>query len=71
VGGMRIGRRTCPSATLSSRNPIWPDLGSNPGRRVRKPATNGLSCDTEDLFSYSGWRSYIIIVPETSVPGNT
>jgi hypothetical protein len=37
VGGMRIGRgnrstqKTCPSATLSTTNPTWPDLGSNPG----------------------------------------
>jgi hypothetical protein len=32
-----------PSATLSTTNPTWPDLGSNPGRRGGKPATNSLS----------------------------
>jgi hypothetical protein len=32
-----------PSATLSTTNPIWPDPGSNPGRRGGKPATNRLS----------------------------
>jgi hypothetical protein len=29
---------------LSTTNPIWPDPGSNPGRRGGKPATNRLSC---------------------------
>jgi hypothetical protein len=49
-GRMKIGRgnrkyseKTCPSATLSTTNPIWPDAGSNPGRRGGKPATNRLS----------------------------
>jgi hypothetical protein len=52
VGGMRIGRKpkysekTCPSATLSTTNPTWPDLGSNPGRRGGKQATNSLSYGT-------------------------
>jgi UDP:flavonoid glycosyltransferase YjiC (YdhE family) len=35
--------KTCPSAILSTTNPIWPDPGSNPGRRGGKPATNRLS----------------------------
>jgi hypothetical protein len=35
--------KTCPSATLSTANPTWPDPGSNPGRRGGKPATNRLS----------------------------
>jgi hypothetical protein len=26
-------RETCPSATLSTTNPTWTDLGSNPGLR--------------------------------------
>jgi hypothetical protein len=30
--------KTCPSTTLSTTNPTWPDLGSNPGRRGGKPA---------------------------------
>jgi hypothetical protein len=35
--------KTCPSATLSTTNPTWPDSGSNSGRRGGKPATNRLS----------------------------
>jgi hypothetical protein len=29
----KYSEKTCPSATLSTTNPTWPDLGSNPGRR--------------------------------------
>jgi hypothetical protein len=36
----------CPSPTLSTTNTTWPDLGSNPGRRVGKSATNRLSYGT-------------------------
>jgi hypothetical protein len=39
----RLAGETCPSATLSATNPIWPDPGSNPGCRGGKPATNRLS----------------------------
>jgi hypothetical protein len=38
--------QTYPSATLSTINPTWPDLGSKPGRRGGKPATNRLSYGT-------------------------
>jgi hypothetical protein len=34
--------KTCPGTTLSTTNPTRPDLGSNPGRRGGKPATNRL-----------------------------
>jgi hypothetical protein len=37
---------TCPGATLSTTNPTWPDLGSNPVHRGGKPATNRLSYGT-------------------------
>jgi hypothetical protein len=49
VGGIRIGRgnrstqRNLPSATLLTTNPTWTDLGSNPGRRGGKSATNPLN----------------------------
>jgi hypothetical protein len=49
-GGMKIwqgkskySEKTCPSATLSTTKPTWPDPGSNPGRRGEKLATNRLS----------------------------
>jgi hypothetical protein len=42
-GKLKYSEKTCPSATLSITNPTWPDPGSNPGRRVGKPATNRLS----------------------------
>jgi hypothetical protein len=36
------GRKTCPSATLSTTNPTWTD----PGLRGERPATNRLSHGT-------------------------
>jgi hypothetical protein len=53
IGGMMTRRgkpkyseKTCPSATLSTTNPTWPDVGSNRGHRGGKPATNRLSYGT-------------------------
>jgi hypothetical protein len=42
-GKPKYSEKTCPSATLSTTNPAWPDPGCNPGRRGVKPATNRLS----------------------------
>jgi hypothetical protein len=42
-GKPKYSEQTCPSATLSTTNPTWPDPGSNPGRRDGKPATTRLS----------------------------
>jgi hypothetical protein len=42
-GEPKYSEKTCPGATLSTKNPTWPDPGSNPGRRGGKPATNRLS----------------------------
>jgi hypothetical protein len=42
-GKSKYSEKTCPSATLSTTNPTWPDPGSTPGRRCGKPATNHLS----------------------------
>jgi hypothetical protein len=42
-GKPKYSEKTCPSATLSTTNPTWPDPGSNPGRRGGKAATNRLS----------------------------
>jgi hypothetical protein len=38
----RTGRKTCPSATLSTTNPTWIEPGANPGLRVERSATNDL-----------------------------
>jgi hypothetical protein len=46
AGGIEVLERTCPIATLSTTDPTWPDLGSNPGHRGGKPVTNRLSYDT-------------------------
>jgi hypothetical protein len=45
-GKPKYSEKTRPSATLSTTNPTWPDVGSNPGRRGGKPATNRLSYGT-------------------------
>jgi hypothetical protein len=41
-----LGENLPHSTTLSTTNPTWPDLGSNPARRGGKPATNRLSYGT-------------------------
>jgi hypothetical protein len=45
-GKPNYSEKTCPSATWSTTNPTWPELGSNPGRRGGKSATNRLSYGT-------------------------
>jgi hypothetical protein len=45
-GKPKYSEKTCHSATLSTTNPTLPDLGSNPGSRVGKPATNRLGYGT-------------------------
>jgi hypothetical protein len=59
VRGMRIGKgkpkyskKTCPSATLSTTNLTWHDLGSNKGRRGGKPANNCLRYGTACQLLY-------------------
>jgi hypothetical protein len=39
-GKPKYSEKTCPSATLSTTNPTWPNPGSNPGRRGGKSETN-------------------------------
>jgi hypothetical protein len=45
-----LGEKTCPSATLSTTNPTWIDLGANPVFRDVKPATNRLSHGTAFIY---------------------
>jgi hypothetical protein len=42
----KYSEKICPSATLPTINPTWPDLDSNSGRRGWKPATNRMSYGT-------------------------
>jgi hypothetical protein len=44
--------KTSPRATLSTTNPIWPDPGSNPGRRGEKPETRRLSYGAAQKHTY-------------------
>jgi hypothetical protein len=37
-GKPKYSEKTCPNITLSTTNPTWPDLESNPGRRCGKTA---------------------------------
>jgi hypothetical protein len=46
------GRKTCPSATLSTTNPTWTDPGCNPGLRGDRRATNRLRHDTARRCGY-------------------
>jgi hypothetical protein len=41
-----LWKKTCPSVTLSTTNPTWSDMSSNPDSRCGKPATNRLSHGT-------------------------
>jgi len=44
------GRKICPSAILSTTNPILNGLGLKPGLRGKSPATNRLSHGTAEGF---------------------
>jgi hypothetical protein len=50
-GNRTTRRKTCPSATLSTSNPTSTALGTKPGLRDEKPATNRLSYGTANLTS--------------------
>jgi hypothetical protein len=52
-------RKTCPSAILSTTNPTWTDLGSNPGLRGERPATNHLSHGTARFYGDT-WELFLI-----------
>ena len=38
-----VRRKTWPSVTLSTTNPEWSGMGSNPGLRIERLTTNDLS----------------------------
>jgi hypothetical protein len=45
-----IRRKTCPSVTLFTTNPIWTALGPNSGLRGEKPVSNRLCVRSEGTF---------------------
>jgi hypothetical protein len=49
AGETEVLGENLPSATLSTTNPTWTDLGANPGPRGERPATNRLSHGTAAL----------------------
>jgi hypothetical protein len=51
AGETEVLAENLPSANFSTINPTWPDLGSIPGRRGGKPATNRLSYGTAYLYN--------------------
>jgi hypothetical protein len=67
-GKPNYSQKTCSSATLPTTNPTWPDLGSNPGLRVGKAATNRLSYGTAirmvaKKFWTCAWRYKKLVRP--------
>jgi hypothetical protein len=50
LGKPKYSEKTCSSSTLSTTNPTWLDLGSNPGCRGVKPAINCLRYGTALLW---------------------
>jgi hypothetical protein len=59
-GKQKYSDKTYPSATLSSTNPTWPDLATNPGRRGGKPATNRLSYGTALFLHLNRTRVWLM-----------
>jgi hypothetical protein len=52
-GKPKYSEKICPSATLPTTNPTWPDTGLNPGSHGGKPATNHLSYGAAPILSLS------------------
>jgi hypothetical protein len=52
LGKLKYSEKPYPSATLSTTNPTWPDLGSNPAHHGGKLATNCLSYGTADIHCH-------------------
>jgi hypothetical protein len=49
AGETEVSEKICTSATFSTTNPTWRDLGPNPDHRIGKPATNRISYATATL----------------------
>jgi hypothetical protein len=51
-GKLKYSEKTCPIATLFTKNPTWRDPSSNPGRWGGQPASNRLSYSTDTEGSW-------------------
>jgi hypothetical protein len=58
-GKPKYSEKTCSNATLSTTNPTWLDLWSNPGRRGGKAATNRLSYGTAFYLSKYTYQIFL------------
>jgi hypothetical protein len=74
TGGMKLTgenrstrRKSCPSITLSTTNLTWNDLGSSPGLRGERPATNRLSHSTAPRTTYTGHEPRYIPSEEKAI----
>jgi hypothetical protein len=69
-GKPKYSGKNYPSVTLSTTNPTWTDLGSNPRLRGERPATNHLRHDTAFLALYEeifAFHSTLNIIATDSV----
>jgi hypothetical protein len=60
AGKTEVLGENLPSVTLSTTNPTRPDLGSNPGRRCGKPATNSQSYGTALFLRLNRTREWLM-----------
>jgi hypothetical protein len=61
----RSQRKTCHSATLSTTNPTWTDLGANPGLCGKRQATNCLSHDTAYIYHNADHVQFLTLLRTT------
>jgi hypothetical protein len=53
AGETEVLGENLPQRHFVTTNPTWPDLGSNPGRRDGKPATNRLSYGAAQVDAFN------------------
>jgi hypothetical protein len=63
AGETELLGKACLNAALSTTNFTWPDLGSNPGRPGRKPATTARRSELNNSIMTGG----IVMKTDTSI----
>jgi hypothetical protein len=72
IGKGRITRRkACPSATFSTTNLTWTDLGANPGLHGGRPATNRLSHGTAGPYKIVKLKNKLYNISSRIKEGNS